>query len=37
MSKFEIARDIFAGIGVAAAYIFVCSVVAKLLYLLFTA
>ena len=37
MSKFEIARDIFAAIGFAATYIFVSLVVGKLLYLLFAA
>ncbi len=37
MTKFEIARDIFAAIGFAATYIFLAIVLGKLLYLLFRA
>lgn len=37
MNKFEIARDVFAGIGFGVSYLLVCFVVAKLLYLLISA
>lgn len=35
MTNFEIARDIFAAIGVSATYLFVVLVIGRLLYLLF--
>jgi hypothetical protein len=37
MKKFEIARDIFAGIGFGVSYMFIVLVIGKLLYLLFNA